>query len=183
MRDQNVTVLDLTESNPTNCGFAYPGNEILQALALEENLKYVPLPRGSVLAREAIRRYYLEKGYDVPADRIFLTASTSEAYSFLMRLLVDPGEKVFFPVPSYPLFSYLGDINDVQMETYSLAGDRHWAIDFDSITSKVGTSPTGPHTLAGTKHDPQAGGYYVVYADGYQSFSPAQAFEEGYTRI
>ncbi|OGX35898.1 MAG: hypothetical protein A3C36_01405 [Omnitrophica WOR_2 bacterium RIFCSPHIGHO2_02_FULL_52_10] len=138
LRDQNVTVLDLTESNPTNCGFAYPGNEILQALALEENLKYVPLPRGSVLAREAIRRYYLEKGYDVPADRIFLTASTSEAYSFLMRLLVDPGEKVFFPVPSYPLFSYLGDINDVQMETYSLAGDRHWAIDFDSITDKVG---------------------------------------------
>ena len=138
LRDQKITVLDLTESNPTNCGFAYPGNEILQALALDENLKYAPLPRGSVGAREAVRRYYLEKGYDVSVDQIFLTASTSEAYSFLMRLLVDPGEKVFFPVPSYPLFSYLGDINDVQMETYSLSGDRHWAIDFDSITGKVG---------------------------------------------
>ncbi len=33
------------------------------------------------------------------------------------------------------------------------------------------------------KHKPEAGGYYVVYADGYKSFSPAKAFEEGYTRV
>ena len=137
LRERNVGVLDLTESNPTNCGFAYPGPDILRALAIEENLKYAPLPRGNLRVREAICRCYQDQGHVLSPERVFLTASTSEAYSYLLRLLVDPGEAVLFPLPSYPLFSFLGDLNDVRMETYALVHDRHWAVDFDSISGKV----------------------------------------------
>jgi len=137
LRDQKVSILDLTESNPTQCGFMYLRNNILQALALDENLKYSPMPRGNRNVREAISGYYRERGHCVVPEQIFLTASTSEAYSYLMRLLVNPGEKILFPIPSYPLFSYLGDLNDVCMETYALISEKRWAVDFDSIVNKV----------------------------------------------
>jgi aspartate/methionine/tyrosine aminotransferase len=110
--------------------------------------------------REAISRYYLEMGYHVDAQQIFLTASTSEAYSYLMRLLVDPGQKVLFPIPSYPLFSFLGDINDVRMQTYSLVHERHWAIDFDGLEKKISADTkalvlVNPNNPTGTFVKPQ----------------------------
>ena len=133
LRKDHIAILDLTESNPTQCGFSYLQSDIIASLAEEANLCYRPTPRGNLGAREAICRYYQEKGLNVDPQQIFLTASTSEAYSYLFRLLVDPGEGVLFPCPSYPLFSFLGDLNDVRIDTYALVYDERWSIDFKSM--------------------------------------------------
>lgn len=133
LRADNIPILDLTESNPTQCGFSYPKDEIVASLTEEANLRYTPTPRGNLSAREAICRYYQEKGLQVDPQQIFLTASTSEAYSYLFRLLVNPGEGVLFPCPSYPLFSFLGDLNDVRIDTYTLDYSDQWSIDLECM--------------------------------------------------
>ena len=115
LKKANVSVIDLTESNPTRCGFVYPSEKILPPLASDKNLCYEPQSQGSLEAREAVARYYKQQGRDVPVERIFLTASTSEAYSYLFRLLVDACQEVLFPRPSSPLFQFLGDLNDVTL--------------------------------------------------------------------
>jgi len=134
LHNERVPILDLTESNPTRCGFSYLQDDIVNSLAEKNNLNYTPLPRGGLRAREAISRYYKEKKFLVSAEQIFLTASTSEAYSYLFRLLVDPGGQVLFPRPSYPLFTFLGDLNDLQMDTYPLIYDGKWAIDISRMS-------------------------------------------------
>lgn len=133
LKKANVPIIDLTESNPTRCGFAYPSREILLPLASDKNLRYEPHPQGSLDAREAVARYYKQQGRDVPVERIFLTASTSEAYSYLFRLLVDAGQEVLFPRPSYPLFQFLGDLNDVALNYYPLVFTDHWHMDFAQL--------------------------------------------------
>ncbi|MBI5024537.1 MAG: pyridoxal phosphate-dependent aminotransferase [Candidatus Omnitrophica bacterium] len=130
LKKADVPIIDLTESTPTRCGFAYPSREILQPLASDKNLRYEPQPQGSLEAREAVAKYYKQQGRDVPVERIFLTASTSEAYSYLFRLLVDAGQEVLFPRPSYPLFKFLGDLSDVALNYYPLAYTDHWHMDF-----------------------------------------------------
>ena len=106
-RERGLPILDLTESNPTRCGFAYLADEILSALRDTRSLTYEPDPRGLRVAREAVARYYAERGVEVDTERIFLTVSTSEAYSYLFRLLANPGDRVLIPRPSYPLFDFL----------------------------------------------------------------------------
>jgi len=128
LRREKVPLLDLTESNPTRCNFSYPNNEIIKSMQSEDNLRYDPDSRGHYNAREAVCRYYKEKDLDVSPDQIFLTSSTSEAYTYLLRLLVNPHEQVLFPRPSYPLFSFLGDLNDVRMATYPLKIEDKWRI-------------------------------------------------------
>ncbi len=130
LKKNSIPIIDLTESNPTRCGFVYPVGKLLQPLASGKNLRYEPHPQGSLEAREAVVRYYKEQGHDVAVERVFLTASTSEAYSYLFRLLVDAGQKVLFPRPSYPLFQFLGDLNDVTLDHYPLHYKDHWYIDF-----------------------------------------------------
>ncbi len=133
----NQPVLNLTESNPTACEFSYPTQDIISLLGCRENVNYHPDSRGNLKAREAVCRYYAEKGFSVSPRQIFLTASTSEAYSHLFRLLVNPGERVLFPCPSYPLFSFLGELNDVVMETYPLVYDQQWRVDFPRISQAL----------------------------------------------
>lgn len=133
LRNNNTLIFDLTESNPTNCGFSYPEDDIIASLTEATNLCYTPTPRGNLCAREAICDYYREKGLKVAPQQIFLTSSTSEAYSYLFRLLVDPGQQVLFPCPSYPLFSFLGDLNDVRIDTYLLTYTKKWGIDLNSM--------------------------------------------------
>ena len=133
LHEENVTVFDLTESNPTHCGFSYP-NEILPVLANTNNLNYEPATQGLLRAREVISDYYKSKNVDVSSENIFLTASTSEAYTYLFRLLTNPQDHVLFPKPSYPLFQFLCDLNDITMDYYSLVYDgKEWKIDFDSL--------------------------------------------------
>jgi len=106
-RVAGAKVLDLTESNPTRAGLIYPGAEILAALSDASALRYDPTPNGLLSARETVSQYYAERNRHVPPSRILLTASTSEAYAYLFKLLTDPGDEVLVPRPSYPLFEYL----------------------------------------------------------------------------
>lgn len=137
MQDAKVTVIDLTESNPTRCGFDYPAQKILSPLAQEANLRYDPHSQGSLRARAAIADYYKSLSVEVPVERIFLTASTSEAYSYLFRLLADAGDEVLFPQPSYPLFQFLGNLNDVILNYYPLKFTDHWHIDFLQLEESI----------------------------------------------
>ena len=142
MRARGREVLDLTESNPTRCGFHYERKAMLGALARPAALQYHPDPRGMRSARQAVAGYYRRRaagaaGLRVAPDRILLTASTSEAYSFVLRLLCDPGDQVLVPSPSYPLFEFLAGLNDVELVPYALVYDHGWQIDLHSLESGI----------------------------------------------
>src|SRR5450432_1260689 len=130
-RRDGAAILDLTESNPTHAGLDYPGDELLAALADTQALRYDPEPRGLLSAREAVSAYYAQRGVEVAASRVLLTASTSEAYSYLFKLLADPGNEILVPRPSYPLFDYLAAMESVRAIQYPLRYDAIWHIDFD----------------------------------------------------
>ena len=108
-------ILDLTVSNPTRAGIAYPAEEIAAAMAAGSAPHYDPDPRGLPAAREAIAASYAERGAAVDPERIVLTASTSEAYGWLFKLLCDPGDRVLAPRPSYPLFEYLARLESIEI--------------------------------------------------------------------
>lgn len=114
-------LVDLTASNPTRCGFAYPERELLAALAQPAALRYEPQALGLEAARRAVSAYYAERGVGLPPERLVLTASTSEAYSHLFRLLCDPGDAAVMAAPSYPLFEMLAGIADVRLETAAMS--------------------------------------------------------------
>ncbi len=132
-RSQGLPIIDLTESNPTKCGFDYHADELLDALVEEDNLEYKPNPKGSLKARRTISEYYKEMGITVNPEQIFLTSSTSESYNFIFRLLMDVGDEILVPQPSYPLLDYLAQINDVRVKYYKLLYDDEWHIDFHSL--------------------------------------------------
>ena len=134
LQESGVEILDLSESNPTQCQFQYLNNQLLSPFVQPENLSYEPSPKGILTARQAVQSYYREKNASVDPEHIFLTASTSEAYSFLFRLLTNPGERILVPHPSYPLFDFLADLNDVQLDFYHLKyNERGWQIDMESL--------------------------------------------------
>ena len=142
MRVRGREVLDLTASNPTRCGFRYNRRAILRALARPAALQYHPDPRGMHSARRAVAEYYRRRGSGtaslrVAPERILLTASTSEAYSFLFRLLCEPGDQVLVPAPSYPLFEFLAGLNDVQLVSYPLLYDQGWQMDLHAVESGI----------------------------------------------
>ncbi len=139
LRKEGTAIFDLTESNPTRCGFSYPQSEILKELSSSQNLRYAPSPRGNLSARKAICDYYADKNIAVDPEQIFLTAGTSEAYSFLFRLLAEPGDKVLFPNPSYPLFQFLFDLNDLQYTPYPLTYAPHhgWQVNVEGFYEAV----------------------------------------------
>jgi len=126
--EAGLPIADLTASNPTRCGFEY-APELLASLADPAALDYDPQPRGSLRAREAICGYYADHGVRVRREQIVLTTSTSEAYSFLFRLLLDPGNEIVAPQPGYPLFDFLAGLDDVQLKNAPLVYDQGWQID------------------------------------------------------
>jgi len=129
LQARHIPVMDLTASNPTRCGFLYPDG-MLSALNSLDNFHYHPDARGMKRARQAVAKYYARQKLLLSPSDIILTASTSEAYSFLMRLLVNPGEKILVPKPSYPLFQFLLEINDVHFDYYPLLYDgQKWRLD------------------------------------------------------
>jgi len=123
---------DLTISNPTVCGFSYP-SDLLAQLADARGLSYEPDPRGPMAARLAIAAQYESWGATPHPRNVVLTASTSEAYSFLFRLLCNPGDSVIVPAPSYPLFEHLSRLDGIEASTYDLEADAGWRIDFSSL--------------------------------------------------
>lgn len=140
-------LLDLTVSNPTRAQLACDGDAILQALVHPGSLDYDPQPKGLLSAREAAAEYYAQHyaqycaGYHtqppavppVSSESILLTTSTSEGYSYVFRLLCNPGDEVLVPKPSYPLFDFLADLQDVKLVPYPLLYDCGWQIDFPSL--------------------------------------------------
>jgi alanine-synthesizing transaminase len=130
-------LFDLTVSNPTECGFRYEKAEILQALSSPGALSYEPNPKGLELARRAVAGYYADRGDNVPVEDIFLTTSTSEAYSYVFRMLCNPGDEVLIPSPSYPLFDFLAEIQDVKLVRYPLLYDHRWQIDFHALEQAI----------------------------------------------
>jgi alanine-synthesizing transaminase len=130
-------LLDLTLSNPTECGFEYDSEAILNALRNPAALKYEPNPKGLECARRAVAEYYAEKGAAVAVEDIILTTSTSEAYSFVFRLLCDPGDEILIPAPSYPLFDFLAEILDVGLVRYPLIYDHGWQIDLHALEQAI----------------------------------------------
>ena len=130
-------LIDLTISNPTECGFEYDSGAILQALANPASHAYDPDPRGLLGARQAVGAYYAARGTEVPADDIILTTSTSEAYSFVFRTLCNPGDEILIPEPSYPLFAFLADIQDVKLVRYPLVYDYGWQINFHALQQRI----------------------------------------------
>jgi alanine-synthesizing transaminase len=136
-RASGKKLLDLTVSNPTACGFQYDNRAILQSLSNPDASAYAPNPRGLVAARQAVAGYYAARGDAVAIEDIFLTTSTSEAYSFAFRILCNPGDEVLVPEPSYPLFTFLGDIQDVRLVRYPLIYDHGWQIDFHALERAI----------------------------------------------
>jgi aspartate/methionine/tyrosine aminotransferase len=130
-------LIDLTVSNPTECGFEYDSAAIQDALRNPAALSYEPNPRGMESARRAVVGYYADRGEDVSTEDIFLTTSTSEAYSYVFRTLCDPGDELLIPSPSYPLFDFLADIQDVRLVRYSLLYDHGWQIDFHALEQAI----------------------------------------------
>jgi len=138
-RRQRLPLLDLTESNPTRCGFDFDAGKLLGALADPRSLAYEPDPRGLLSARLAVASYYAERGVRLSPEQIFLTTSTSEAYAYVFRLLANPGDAILVPQPSYPLFDFLAALNDLELVPYPLAYHDGWRIDLDALATNLGS--------------------------------------------
>jgi alanine-synthesizing transaminase len=129
LRARGVRPIDLTETNPTRVGLDYPG-DCLEALASPASLGYDPQPFGLLAARDAVANELGRPGSPIDPARVILTASTSEAYTFLFKLLCDPGDQVLVPVPSYPLFEHLTRLELVEVRPYPLEYHGTWSVDF-----------------------------------------------------
>lgn len=126
------TIVDLTESNPTHAGFQYPA-DLLRPLASDAALRYEPHPFGLASARQAIAFDHARRGVTIDPDRVVLAASTSEAYTWLFKLMCDPGEAVLVPRPSYPLFEHLTALEGVRAVPFGLEYHGRWEIDFATL--------------------------------------------------
>jgi aspartate/methionine/tyrosine aminotransferase len=136
-RSEGRPLLDLTESNPTRAGFDYPARDVFDALANPRGLIYEPDPRGLASAREAVCAYYRARNVEVRPERVVLTASTSEAYGLLFKLLAEPGDTILVPSPSYPLFEHLARAEAVTPVSYPLVYHGRWAIDVDEVRATL----------------------------------------------
>lgn len=135
-RASGTPVLDLTESNPTRAGIASPP-DLLEPLFNAAARLYEPAPGGLEAARQAVAADYARRGVAMSADRIVLTASSSEAYAHLFKLLCDTGDRVLTPLPSYPLFEYLAGLESVAVDRYALAYDGEWRLPLSSVEAAL----------------------------------------------
>ena len=135
IRSSGQPLFDLTVSNPTEAGLQLDPHVVLGALANPDAMRYEPQPLGLLEARKAVCQYYRESHdiSDLDPQRLLLTTSTSEAYSYVFRLLCNPGDEILVPKPSYPLFEFLADLCDVKLVPYPLIHDHGWQSDLDSL--------------------------------------------------
>jgi alanine-synthesizing transaminase len=136
-RHSGRELLDLTVSNTTEAGIQYDEREIREALSSPAVLNYEPAAKGLLAARNAVADYYSARNTSVDPEHIVLTVSTSEAYSYVFRLLCDPDDEVLVAQPSYPLFEFLADIQDVKLRPFELIYDHGWQIDFHSLEQAI----------------------------------------------
>lgn len=188
-------LLDLTTSNPTVCGFQYDVPAIVRSLCNPRALQYHPEPQGLESARQAVSEYYSARGDQVRTGDLFLTVSTSEAYSHIFRLLCDPGDEVLIPTPGYPLFDFLADVNDVKLIRYPLFYDHGWHIDLHALEKAVTprtralivvhpNNPTGHYTkiaeMARLNQICAARKLAIIADEVFLDFSPAGAREPSF---
>jgi alanine-synthesizing transaminase len=150
-------ILDLTTSNPTTAGLPYDERAILAAMSKRDALVYEPSPFGLISARHAVAAHVSELGRAIDPERIVLTASTSEAYSFLLHALCDPGDEILVAAPSYPLVSELASLAGVHVATFPLRFDGTWTVDAASLFDAV-NERTRAVLLASPNHPT---GHYV----------------------
>ena len=145
VRAAGAKVLDLTVSNPTRADLHYDAPTILSSLASPQALDYDPQPKGLLSAREAVASYYRNEHAirEFDPERLVLTTSTSEGYSHVLRLLCNAGDELLVPKPSYPLFEFLADLQDVKLVPYPLIYDHGWQMDFPSLEKAVTTRTRG----------------------------------------
>jgi alanine-synthesizing transaminase len=134
--EAGLPIADLTQSNPTRCGFSYPPS-LLKALTDPRALDYDPQPKGLLPARQAVCAYYLAHHINLDPECLVLTTSTSEAYSFLFRLLCDAGDEVLVLQPGYPLFDFLAALDDVRLKAAPLVYENGWQIDAEGIRRAI----------------------------------------------
>jgi len=139
-RKAGVRLLDLTESNPTVVGLP-PPTDLLALLGAQEGHLYAPTPTGLPRARTAVADAYARRGVPVDPEHVILTASSSEAYAFLFKVLCDPGDTVLVPHPSYPLFEFLARVESVETASYPLTYDGRWQIDEGSLREVLAAHP------------------------------------------
>ncbi|MCZ7557611.1 MAG: pyridoxal phosphate-dependent aminotransferase [Bacteroidia bacterium] len=170
-RSEGGEILDLTLANPTEAGFTFDPH-LPEAFARPEVLRYSPHPKGLAAAREAISRYYADAGCTVSADAIHCTAGTSEAYSFLFKLLCDPENSVLIPHPAYPLFEYLAALDSVRLRPYKLRRSAQglWRIDFGSLDDACSDRPravvvVNPSNPVGAYLDPDDLAHLRVFCE------------------
>jgi len=157
LKAAGMAFVDLTESNPTRVGLSYP-SDLLGAAASERAVCYDPHPFGLRSAREVVAAEYARRQAVVDPDHIVLSASTSEAYSWLFKLLCNPGDAVLVPQPSYPLFDHLTRLEGVHAVPYRLEYHGRWEIDLESVAAAAGdiravlivspNNPTGSYVTA-----------------------------------
>jgi len=158
-------VFDLTVSNPTRVGVQHD-KKIFDSLQDLRALDYDPQPKGLWSAREAVANYYREQYKEISfnTESLLLTTSTSEGYTYIFRLLCNPGDEIIVPKPSYPLFEFLADLQDVKLVPYPLIYDHGWQIDFPSLRKAVNprtravvvvhpNNPTGSYVHKGEKSE------------------------------
>jgi len=134
--DAGLPVADLTASNPTRCGFEYAAN-LLDPLIGPGAFDYDPDPRGTLEARKAVCRYYARHEVHVSPEQIMLTTSTSEAYGYLFKLLMNPGDTIFVPQPGYPLFDFLAQAESVELAQAPLFYDHGWQLDLEGLRQQI----------------------------------------------
>jgi aspartate/methionine/tyrosine aminotransferase len=156
-----LPLIDLAASNPTRCGFDYDAPALLAGLAREQSLRYDPEPFGLLEARQAVCSYYQDHGAAIAPEQLCLTTSTSEAYSFLFRLLCDPGDEILIAQPSYPLFDFLADLDDVRLVSYPLFYDHGWQTEPAALESRITTRTRAIAVV----HPNNPTGHYVSAAD------------------
>jgi hypothetical protein len=135
-RAAGARLLDLTESNPTRAGLRCPDG-LLESLSRPPARLYEPSPFGLPAARAAAAADFARRGFPVSVERVVLSASTSEAYAFLFKLLCDPGDEVLVPRPGYPLFEFLATLESVRVRSYPLVHDGRWSIDLSALRALV----------------------------------------------
>lgn len=138
--EAGLPIVDLTIGNPTQAAIPWPEDlrrEILAGLAQPASLTYEPAAFGHPACRESVAAYYGARGASIDPDRVVLTASTSEAYASLFKLLADAGDEVLVPEPSYPLFDYLAGLESVRAVPYPLVWDGRWSIDLDAVVERA----------------------------------------------
>jgi len=133
---ESKDLVDLTESNPTRAGIV-DTKPLIALLGHERGTSYAPMPLGHPRARAAVAKYFRERGLPARDEHIALSASTSEAYAWLFKLLCDRGDRVLFPKPSYPLFDFLARLEDVELMSYPLVREDDWRIDFSELESAI----------------------------------------------